>query len=148
MPTGDRTDPYLGFRFTVEIDSLIVAGFSRVEGLGIELETEEYEEGGVNAKTHILPTRFSYSNITLERGITDSDVLWDWMTEAKHGIPERKNGRIILLDSEGQEATGWEFTDAYPVRWEGPDLEAARGQVAIESLELAHEGLSRHGGGA
>ncbi|MFA9516360.1 phage tail protein [Halopenitus sp. H-Gu1] len=145
MSTGDRTDPYLGFRFTVEMDSLIVGGFSRVEGLAVEIETEEYEEGGANATTRVMPKRFRYPNLSLERGVTDADGLWEWIERAKHGEADRKNVRILLLDSTGAEVRGWEVIESYPVGWEGPDLIADRGQVAVESIELAHEGLRRHG---
>lgn len=144
MTTGERTDPYVGFRFRVELDSLEVAGFSEVEGLEVELETEPYEEGGVNHYTHTLPTRFSYPNLTLRHGLTESEDLWQWMDDAVHGSIERKSGRIILLDSTGDEVRGWEFRQGYPVRWAGPDLAADQGAVAIEALEIAHNGLGKH----
>lgn len=143
MTTGERVDPYLNVRFHVELDSLIVGGFQSVEGLEVELETEEYEEGGVNHYTHVLPTRLTYSNLTLQRGLTTSDELWDWMSESIHGTAERKNGRIILLDSAGQQKQAWEFIDGYPVRWEGPEFSADGGDVAIEALEIAHHGIRK-----
>ena len=144
MTTGERENPYLDFRFTVELDGLIVGGFSEVEGLEIEVETEEYEEGGVNHFTHTLPTRVSYPNLVLRRGVTDSEAFWSWMTESVHGPAERKTGRIILLDSTGREVKGWEFLEAYPVRWGGPEFAADQGNVAIETLEIAHNGLRTH----
>lgn len=143
MTTGERVDPYLNVRFHVELDSLIVGGFQSVEGLEVELETEEYEEGGVNHYTHVLPTRLTYSNLALQRGLTTSDELWDWMSESIHGTAERKNGRIILLDSTGQQEQAWEFIDGYPVRWEGPKFSADGGDVAIEALEIAHHGIRK-----
>jgi phage tail-like protein len=144
VTTGERVDPYLNFRFHVEIESLIVAGFHAVEGLEVELETEEYQEGGVNQYTHVLPGRLTYSNLTLRRGMTDSEELWDWMAESIHGTADRKNGRIILLDSTGQEARAWEFQDGYPVRWEGPEFAGDGGEVAVEALEIAHHGIRKH----
>jgi phage tail-like protein len=143
-----RTDPYLGYRFLVEIDSLIVAGFSEVTGLEMQLQTEDYQEGGVNTYTHKLPTRFEYPNLSLRRGITDSTVLWDWVQDVSSGLGlapaiERRNVRIVLLDAQGAESWGWECRDAYPVRWAGPELRADQGAVAVESLELVHRGLSR-----
>lgn len=144
MPVGSTSDPYLGFRFRVELDSLYVAGFSDVSGLDVELGTEEYEEGGVNHYTHTLPTRLSYPNVRLERGVTASEKLWKWMDSAVHGEIQRKSGRIVMLDRTGSDARGWEFRDGYPVRWEGPDLSAEDGAVAIETLEIAHHGLNRY----
>jgi len=143
MTTGERTDPYLGFRFHVELDGLIVGGFSEIGGLEVELETEPYEEGGVNGYTHVLPTRLSYSNVTLHRGITASTELWDWMNEARYGPPERKTGQVIVINSIGEAVRGWEFLEGYPVRWEGPELSAEQGTVAIEALEIAHHGLEQ-----
>lgn len=143
MTTGERVDPYPGFRFHVEIDALLVAGFHAVEGLEVELETEEYEEGGVNHHVHVLPKRLTYSNLTLTRGVTDSDELWDWLAQSIHGPSERKNGRIVLLDSTGVEAAAWEFLEGYPVRWEGPEFSAAESEVAVEALEIAHHGIRK-----
>lgn len=144
MTTGERVDPFFDFRFKVELDELIVGGFSQVQGLEMELGTEEYEEGGVNQYTHVLPTRVTYPNITLQRGITESEELWEWVTASLYGTAKRKNGRIILLDSTGEEMKGWEFLQGYPVRWEGPEFTADQGDVAIETLEIAHHGLRKH----
>lgn len=143
---SSRLDPYTSYRFTVEIDSLIVGGFTEVSGLERELETEEYNEGGVNGFTHSFPDRMTYPNLTLERGLTDSDAFWGWIQQVSHGIVERKNGRILLMDSTNTEVWGWEFHEAYPVRWSGPELRADEGSVAFESLELTHKGLSQVGG--
>lgn len=138
-----RSDPYRNYRFTVEIDSLIVGGFSEVTGLERELETVEYNEGGLNAYTHRFPDRMTTPNLTLKRGLTDSDTFWGWIQDVKNGVVERKNGRILVLNSVGEESWGWEFVDAYPVRWSGPELRADQGAVAFESVELVHNGLSK-----
>lgn len=143
MATGERSDPYLGFRFLVEIDALIVAGFSSVSGLEVSLETEDYEEGGVNSYTHSLPTRFEYPNLELERGLTESDDLIGWIQHVRNGDVDRQNVRVVLLDSEGVETWGWEVREAYPVGWSGPDLRGDQSEVAIERLELTHRGLSK-----
>ena len=145
MTTGERTDPYPNFRFHVEIDSLLVAGFSEVQGLEVEVETEEHEEGGVNHYTHELPKRVTFPNLTLRKGLTGSPVLWSWISESLHGTATRKTGRIVLLDASGLEVRGWEFLEGYPVRWEGPELSADQSDVAIETLEIAHNGLRAFG---
>ncbi|RZN35496.1 MAG: phage tail protein [Methanophagales archaeon ANME-1-THS] len=143
MPVGERKDPYLSFRFLVEIQGLIVGGFSEVSGLQAETEIEEIREGGVNEYVHKLPKITKYPTITLKRGLTDSDVLWRWHQEVVSGKITRKSGFIILLDSEGNETWRWHFIDAYPVKWTGPDLKADSTTVAVETLELAHNGLRK-----
>jgi len=140
---SSRSDPYASYRFSVEIDSLIVGGFSEVSGLERELQTEEYDEGGVDRFTHSFPDRMTHPNLTLERGLTDSDTFWNWIRQVEYGVVERKNGRILVMNSAGEEVWGWEFRDAYPVKWTGPDLRADDGSVAFETVELTHRGLSK-----
>ena len=144
MATGERTDPYLAARYQVQLDELIVAGFNSVEGLEVELETESFEEGGENAFTHTLPTRISHGNVTLVRGIGESDELWTWMEAGMNGPPVRKTGQIILLDARGEPVRGWEFRNGFPVRWEGPEFSAEESDIAIEQLEIAHQGLEQY----
>lgn len=141
MTLAKRNDPYLNFRFLVEIQGLIVGGFSEVSGLQAETEVEEIREGGVNDHVHKLPKITKYTNITLKRGITDSDVLWKWHQKVVRGLFLRKSGFIILLDSEGNEKWRWHFIDAYPVKWTGPDLKADSSTVAVESVEITHNGI-------
>lgn len=142
MATGDRNDPYLGFRFVVELDGVIVAGFSEVTGLQVEVEVQEYREGGLNSFMHKLagPARYP-SNLVLKHGITKSRELWQWHQEVASGSFKRKNGSIILLNSTADEVWRWNFEGAYPVRWNGPDLRGNASEVAVETLELVHRGI-------
>jgi phage tail-like protein len=86
-----------------------------------------------------------FSNIVLKRGITQDMDLWKWRKLVMDGkIAEaRRNGAIILIDGEGNDAARWEFRDAWPVKLSGPSLNATGNDVAIETLELVHEGLDR-----
>lgn len=143
MAPGSRNDPYPGFRFYVQIDSLVVAGFSDVSGLEMEVETESYGEGGRNDYTHEFPGRATYPNLELRRGLTDSTTLVDWMRAVVDGRIERRNVHVFLHDAEGQPRWGWQCREAYPVRYAGPDLQADQSTVAMEALELSHNGLSR-----
>jgi phage tail-like protein len=142
MTVGQRnSDPYLGYRFQVEIGNLITAGFSEVSGFSVETETQEYREGGLNEYVHLFPKGTKYQHLVLKRGITDSRVLWDWHRDVVNGKIRRKSGRIILYDLEGNEKWHWIFEGAYPVKWTGPELKADSGTVAVETLELAHNGI-------
>lgn len=145
---SSRTDPYRSFWFRVNLqfDSVIVAGFSEVSGLEVSMEPETVSEGGLNTATRKLPKRYDHPNLVLKRGLTDDQHLFKWLDRAKHGQVERKSGEVVLLDSQGSQSWGWAFKDAYPVKWTGPTLTADQGNVAIETLELAHRGLSKMNG--
>lgn len=137
-------DPFLGCNFRIEIDGLTVGGFSEVSGLQVETVVETYREGGLNEYEHKLPGPTRYpSNLILKHGLMDTDTFWKWHHEVTQGKIKRKNGSIVLCDSAGNEQWRWNFTGAYPVRWTGPDLRANTAEVAIESLELAHTGLTK-----
>lgn len=143
MALGARRDPYLAFNFLVEIDGLIVGGFSEVSGLIMETEVEDYREGGLNAYVRRFAGGMKYpANLILKNGITESDQLWQWHHQVRQGIIERRSGSIVLLSSAGEETRRWHFEGAFPARWVGPDLRANSVEVAVESLELVHQGLT------
>ncbi|MBV8113648.1 MAG: phage tail protein [Silvibacterium sp.] len=142
MATGDRHDPVLAFCFAVEISGMLVAGFSEVSGLQAEIEVQEYREGGVNGYVHKRAGPVKYaSNLTLKKGITDSTELWSWYRDVMNGRIQRKPVDVVLMNSAGEEWRRWKLQNAYPVKWTGPDMKAAASEVAVETLELAHEGL-------
>ena len=90
---GIRNDPYAAFNFLVEIEGLIIGGFSEVSGLQVETAVEDYQEGGQNEYVHKLPGPARYpSNLILKRGLTDIETLWTWHQEVIAGTIERKNG--------------------------------------------------------
>lgn len=135
-------DPYLAFRFRVEIDSLQVSGFSDVQGLSFETQVEKFREGGVNLHERQLPGPAVYpSNLILRRGLADTDVLWSWYCDVMEGRIERKQVTIVLMNSGGEEKWRWVFRKACPVKWIGPQLTASQAAVAFESIELVHTGI-------
>jgi phage tail-like protein len=137
-----RSDPYKNFNFRVEIDNLTIAGFSECSGLGSEVDVIEYREGGDHL-VRKLPGLRKFNNITLKRGITKSSELQDWHKNILNGVPDRRNGAIILLDDDRTEVVRWKFSNAFPRKWEGPNLNAKGNEVAIETLEIACEGIER-----
>jgi phage tail-like protein len=140
--TTQRTNDAIGaFRFKVELDGLLVGGFSEVTGIQSETEVMEYPEGGLNTHVHILPKQTKYSRIVLKRGITQSSELWDWYDGVAGGTIKRKSGSVILHNHAAKEICRWNFFEAYPVKWHGPDLNATSGNVAVESIEIVHNGL-------
>jgi phage tail-like protein len=90
------------------------------------------------------PVRYP-ANLVLRRGLTDARALWEWQHDAATGSVKRRSGSIVLLNDAGEEAWRWNFVDAYPVRWTGPELRAGSATVAVEALELAHRGLEAAG---
>jgi phage tail-like protein len=140
---GQRQDPLPAFFFSVEISGQNVGFFKSVGGLQIETEVVEYREGGDGGGTiHKLAGDTRYANIRLTRGFTGDRFLYDWFVATKKPNPTRVNGRIIMFNNHGTQVAAWTFVNGFPVKWEGPDLDASTNEVAIESIEIAHEGLT------
>jgi phage tail-like protein len=143
MPLGDRKDPFHGYNFRVELDGITRAGFHEAAGLDSDQTPVEYREGTDPLTTRKLPGLVKYSNISLKWGITDDSELWDWRQQAMEGKVTRKNGSVVLMNNEGDEVRRWNFRDGWPTRWTGPTFNATGTDVAIETLEIAHEGVSK-----
>jgi len=137
-----RDNPYLNFNFTVDIGVGDELGFSEVEGLAGEIEVIEYREGADRVNTaRKLPGLAKYPNVTLKRGITGRTDLFEWWESVRDGQVQRRNVTITLLDEQRQPVLRWLLRNAWPIKLEGPELNATGNEVAIETLELAHEGL-------
>jgi phage tail-like protein len=134
-------DPYRCFNFLVEIDAVTVAGFSEVSGLTAETEVIEYRTGGTLGGARKLAGLTKYANITLKRGMTQNLELWNWYKNVVEGKTDRRSASIVLLNEAHQELLRWSVVDAWPGKWDGPALNARHNEIAIETLELAHEGL-------
>jgi phage tail-like protein len=119
-----------------------VAGFSECSGLEATVEVQEYREGGQNDYVHKFPTRATFANLTLRHGVIYLyDDLWTWHNGFVLGQGTRKDGTIVLLDESRAPAKVWQFRRGLPMKWTGPTLNAGQSAVAVESLEIAHEGL-------
>lgn len=142
MPaTDERTDPLLGFRFTLRVDGQTIGGFSEVSGIQAEVDVLEIQEGGQNSFVHKLPGRVKHGNLTLRRGLATQD-LWDWFAELLEGRVRRRTVAVELLPETGDvPSKRWIYESAFPCRWNGPDLKADQSAVAIESVELCHHGF-------
>lgn len=138
----DPTDAYLP-RAQSALITLIAAGqFSDVTGLGAQLEVLPHPEGGRNDYVHQLPVRHSYTKIVLSRGVVRDPGLFVWYQAGlTQSIGARRDGAIILLTPLGVPAVGWIFRGGLACGWRGPELKATGNAVAVESIEIAHEGL-------
>jgi phage tail-like protein len=138
-----RDFPYQSFRFIVEINGVLAGGFSEVSGLQAETQVEVIEEGGVNDYVHRFPKKTLYPNLVLKHGMADSAALYQWHKDVANGKITRASGSIIMLDANANPVARWNFNRAYPVKWVGPELKAESNAVAVEAIELVHEGLER-----
>lgn len=145
MPqTGERVDFFRNFNFLVEIDGIAQGSFTDCTGLGSTTEVIETREGGDNTTVRKLPGKTSYSDITLKWGMTNSNELWDWRQRIIDGNVDRRHGALVLYDlSNKNEVARWNFYNAWPTKLELPAFNAKGNEVAIETLVLAHEGLTR-----
>jgi phage tail-like protein len=137
-----RVDPHRAFRFQLEIGGLNEGGFQTVSGLERETEIESFREGGVNTFEYKLVTRTHYPPLKLKRGLA-SRTLWDWHQQVIDGRVVRQIINIVLFDDAGAEAWRWVCIGAYPAKWTGADLDATANQVAAETVEFVHHGLTR-----
>ena len=138
-----RQDPYRSYNFLVEIDGITRAGFQECSGLDSTQDPIEYREGNEGLTVRKLPGLNTYSNIVLKWGVIDDTELWDWRQQVMEGSIERKNGSIVLLDDIGEEKARWNFREGWPTKWTGTTFNATGTDVAVETLEIAHEGVLR-----
>ena len=151
------SEPYNGCRFVVTLDfpdthlppqqiaavpPMPGAGFQEVTGLGAQLEVMSYPEGGENDHVHQLPVRHSWGHISLKRGITNDITLWLWYQAGLfQSLGARRDGAVTMLAEDGTPAMAWLFRGGLAVKWDGPSLNASQSAIAIEGMEIAHEGI-------
>lgn len=138
-----RVDPFRNFKFKLEIQGIQQAGFSECSGFGSNIEVVEYREGGEQSTVRKLPGKISYPDITLKWGVTPSRDLYDWHLSAVNGQIDRRDGAIILQDDAGADRVRWNFTSAWPSKYDGPDFNAKGNDVSIDALTLSCERLER-----
>jgi len=136
-----RKDPIFSFRFLVEIDGLVHGGFQEIAGISIEVDMESKKEGGLNEFEHHFIKGIKNSNLTLKRGMGVNKDLWKWFQKTCNAKPEEKNGSIHIQDTTGKTISTINFFNAFPIKWEGPALNAQSSGIAIESITLVHQGL-------
>ena len=136
-------DPQGNYNFHVEIDGISRAAFHEATGLDSSIDVIEHREGGWNLSPRKLTGLTKHSNIVLKWGFSVDRELIDWHQKVVGGEIDRRDGSIVLLDRRGQEVARRNFTRAWPAKYDGPNFNAEGNDVAIESLELAHEGIRR-----
>src|SRR5215470_4490338 len=143
MATGDRKDPYRSFNFRLQIDGIDRGGFSECSGLTAEGDSVDYREGvDKNPSVRKLIGLIKFTNVVLKRGYTSDGSLWAWYKNIHDGKDDRRNVTIILMNEEHQDVLSWHLDNAWLKKIEGPAFKASGNEVAIESVELIHEGLT------
>jgi len=143
-----RPDPYPAFNFEVIITGISDDGksakgsFMEVTGLEVEIAAIEYRTGSEDLSVRKIPGLKKFPNIVLKRGVIGDLTFWNWLAQAMNGQVQRANGSIVLLDESRQEVMRWNFRRGWPCKYSGPSLNAKGNDIAIESLEICHEGLS------
>jgi phage tail-like protein len=143
MATGERRDPYRSFNFVLEIDGIPLGAFSEASGLTAEGDGVDYREG-TDRKNHVrkLVGLRKSANISLKRGYTQDKSLWQWYANIVNGQPDRRNVTIVLLNEAREAVLRWHAENAWPNKIEGPSFKASGSEVAMETVELIHEGLT------
>ena len=145
--TLDTADAYLPPQQARLLPEIAAGAFQEARGLGADLEVTAYPEGGVNDFVHQLPVRHSWSNITLKQGFVRNPILWQWyQIGLTQSLGARRDGSIVLLDRNGERMMAWEFRGGLAAKWTGPDMNAMEDGIVVESLEIAHQGLTLAGG--
>ena len=146
MPTEELFGSY---NFLLEISGItgeaktIVGGFKSVSGMNSETEVIEFKQGN-DRVVRKKPGRTTYANITLERGYTATDDLWTWRNNIEKGLIDRRSGSIIILDQDLEtEVARYNFYEAFPCKWNVPDMDSDSSAMAIEKIELAVEKVER-----
>lgn len=140
--TSDAPEPSGPAALAGDLAGLIAGGFSECSGLQSSIDVIDVQEGGMNDRIHRLPGRASFGNLTLKRGVALSEDLWIWHEQFINGEGKRRDGLIMLMNEQRLPIKVWGFYNGIPKNWSGPALNAGSSDVAIESLEIAHEKLT------
>jgi phage tail-like protein len=143
MATAERRDPYRTFNFQLEIDGVPLGAFSEASGLTAEGDAVDYREGtDQQQNVRKLTGLRKYTNITLKRGYTQDKALWRWYNNIVNGQPDRRDVTVVLMNEARQPVLRWHAESAWVNKIEGPSFKAAGNEIAMESVELVHEGLT------
>ncbi|MCB9674281.1 MAG: phage tail protein [Alphaproteobacteria bacterium] len=144
-----RDDPYGAHYFGLMLkgqqnggDLVEVAHFHECSGLKSAAQVFEIEEGGLNGRTHKRPGQSRWENIVLRTSTHTSMELLEWRDQfLQDNWRDRRDGAIIMYNEAGDEIRRFNFRNGWPVSWEGPNLKSGASELAVETLEVAHEGL-------
>ncbi len=141
------TDPLVSSWFGIDFGDGVVGAFTECSGLSFENDVVEYKASGPSGEYVLkkIPGRPTYGNITLKRGVTDQMDMWEWRKLVDDGLIDdaRKNGSVKMFNQKGDIIARWDFVNAWPSKVTGPSANAGSNEIAIEELEITHEGFMR-----
>jgi phage tail-like protein len=144
---ADTKDPLVSAWYGVEFQGQVQGAFRECTGLGSNNEVVDYKASGPKGEYIMkkVPGRMTWQPITLKRGITDAMDMWKWRQIVEEGKIDqaRKNGSIVMFNQQGQEVARWDFVAAWPSKITGPTANANANEIAIEEMEIVHEGYKR-----
>jgi phage tail-like protein len=141
--TGTRVDPFRSYNFELTIDNVPSGAFSECSGLTADGDAVDYREGAdVPLNVRKLVGLRKFTNVVLKRGYRTDLTHWNWYTNIATGTPDRRNVTITLLNEGRVPVIRWHLENAWINKIEAPSFKAAGNEVAIESMELVHEGLT------
>ena len=146
-----REDPYAGYNFEIVVNGVsddgkaVKGSFAEVSGLEAAMDPIEYRNGSEDITVRKMPGLKKFTNVTLKRGTTGDLAFWNWIVEGMNGTIRRTEGAIVLLNESRQEVMRWNFKRGWPCKFTGPGLNAKNNEIAMETLEICHEGLSIDG---
>lgn len=146
MPVGIRKGLFRNSRFLLEIEGIVQAGFSEATFSDTTTNAGEYREGNEHLSLRKFLELTKYGNLTLKRGTINSKEIYEkWRKLVEQGKMKdaRKNIAVILLNEDGNPEARWEFEDAWPIKYKAPDMNAKGNDIAVETLEIVHEGMKR-----
>ena len=131
------------FRFMVIMGGIPMALFTEITLPTLQVETTDIWEGGQNEYQHHLPLRVNAGNVTLKRGITSMMEFMEWYKLVQEGdiVNAKKDVTVVFFNVAHIPTIVWNFRDAYPIKWSGPQLTSSSQDIAIEELELVHHGF-------
>ena len=146
-----RDDPYVGHNFELVITGIsddgraVKGSFAEVSGLEVDLTPIEYRNGSEDITVRKIPGLKKFGAVTLKRGVLGDLGMWNWVLAGMNGSVQRTEAAIILFDESRKEVMRWNLRRVWPSKWTGPGFNAKNNEIAMETLELTHEGLSTDG---
>lgn len=141
---GALADPFRAYNFKLLIDGVNEGHFTRCTGLEVEVTAPHSREGGAGPVVRRLAGPVTHGDMTLRHGVTQSPELWNWFLASMNGVPRRRNVSVLLLDMDGvTEKLRWNLNEAWPKKWRAAPLDALGQQIAVDSLTLVFESITR-----